>query len=132
MRTPDGTDIVSRHRHDYVTYKDANGETYMVDGGLAYLRRSLNVERARETSLYTDAPHEELRDGVRWGKRNRDQSVNYVKIRNLSKAHINAILRDGYTGPYIDIMIAELGYRLDTESKSDSKRLEVQRENSYG
>ena len=33
IQTPDGTILRSRHRHDYVTHKDANGKTYMLDGG---------------------------------------------------------------------------------------------------
>jgi len=40
LRTPDGTIIRSRHRHDYVTYTDANGKKYMIDGGLDYVRSS--------------------------------------------------------------------------------------------
>jgi hypothetical protein len=38
------------HRHDYVTYTDANGLDYMVDGGNDYLRRN----------VHTEAPYEEL------------------------------------------------------------------------
>ena len=40
MRTPDGTILESKHRHDYVTHLDANGKEYMLDGGLAYVRSS--------------------------------------------------------------------------------------------
>jgi hypothetical protein len=40
MRTPDGTILESKHRHDYVTHLDANGNEYMLDGGLAYVRCS--------------------------------------------------------------------------------------------
>lgn len=40
MRTPDGTILESKHRHDYVTHLDANGNEYMLDGGLSYVRSS--------------------------------------------------------------------------------------------
>ena len=43
MRTPDGTIIRSRHRHDYVTHKDANGSEYMLDGGLVMFALVLMV-----------------------------------------------------------------------------------------
>jgi hypothetical protein len=42
ITTPDGTVLQSRHRHDYITYQDKNGQEYMVDGGTDYLRRSAN------------------------------------------------------------------------------------------
>lgn len=44
MVTPDGTKLISRHRHDYQAYTDKNGKYYMLDGGLnsGYYRRSAN------------------------------------------------------------------------------------------
>lgn len=33
IRTPDGTLLHSKHRHDCVIYKDKNGKEYGVDGG---------------------------------------------------------------------------------------------------
>ena len=44
IKTPDGTILTSYNRHDYVSYEDANGLEYMVDGGLEYLRRNVNNE----------------------------------------------------------------------------------------
>lgn len=33
IKTPDGTILESKHVHDYQSYLDANGETYLLDGG---------------------------------------------------------------------------------------------------
>ena len=40
LETPDGTILQSRSRHDYRQHLDANGKTYMLDGGLDYVRCS--------------------------------------------------------------------------------------------
>lgn len=41
---PDGYELVSRHRHDFVQHDDANGKWYMLDGGHnnEYFRSSAN------------------------------------------------------------------------------------------
>ena len=36
IQTQDGTVLQSFSGHDYKTHVDANGKTYMVDGGLEY------------------------------------------------------------------------------------------------
>lgn len=94
IRTPDGTILTSYHRHDYRTYKDANGMTYMVDGGTAYLRRNICEEPHEECSIYLTDDHEENRKYFQWGSRGPqgDQPVQYRPLGELATDHIEAIL----------------------------------------
>jgi len=96
LMTPDGTVIESRHRHDYVTYTDANGETYMVDGGLAYIRTSVNNIPAKDMCLYDDEPHAVHRDVLTWGTygKNGDQPKQFKKISEMTSNHIIAVLSE--------------------------------------
>jgi hypothetical protein len=61
IQTPDGTVLESTHRHDYKTYVDTNGKTYMIDGGLSYVRRSDNGDEVLLTK-YEDQQHEQIRE----------------------------------------------------------------------
>lgn len=60
IKTPDGTIIESLNRHDYVTHTDKNGKTYMIDGGLDYIRSSANGDE-EYISHYDDEPIEIVR-----------------------------------------------------------------------
>ncbi len=140
IQTPDGTILTSRHRHDYVTYTDANGLEYMVDGGLEYLRRTehktkLNwYERIliyiieviakqeypdplayKELSVYSDAPFEQIREQFEWGSRGKygNLPLRYTPLKNLSARHINAILINQKQIPLWlrQIFLKELAYR---------------------
>ena len=96
IRTPDGTILTSYNRHDYVSYTDKNGENYMVDGGLDYLRRNVNKEPFMELSVYVDdnSSHEVIRENLHWGTRGKDghQPLTYKAIKELTDDHIQAIL----------------------------------------
>ena len=93
MRTPDGTIIESRHRHNYVTHLDANGKEYMLDGGLDYVRSSANGDEEFLT-VYPDYPHEMIRLLVKWGTfgKNGDEPYKEIKIADLDPYHLRAIL----------------------------------------
>ena len=60
IKTPDGTILTSYNRHDYKQHLDKNGVTYMVDGGLEYLRRSGDGQET-DLSIYSDAPFKVIR-----------------------------------------------------------------------
>ena len=93
LTTPDGTILTSRHRHDYVTHKDANGKTYMLDGGHSYIRCSIHTDQVLNT-LYEGDPHKLVRERIEWGTYgpNGDQPRHYVTLANMDTGHIEAVL----------------------------------------
>jgi hypothetical protein len=116
IHTPDGTIMQSYNGHDYKTYVDkVTGETYMVDGGLNYIRRSRNLVEAADASIYTTDTHEVIREGFCWGTRGKDghQPLKYVPLKDLDTDHIKAILETQHQVPdYIcDVFKKELEYR---------------------
>lgn len=94
IRTPDGTVLVSYHRHDYVTHLDTNGETYFTDGGTEYIRRSVNKVPAEDLSLYDDEPFEVIREHVYRGGRGKSgkEELKYVKLSEVGDEWLGAII----------------------------------------
>ena len=116
LRTPDGTIIRSRHRHDYVTYTDANGNEYMIDGGLDYVRCSdWGDEKLLLVTL--EDPHELVREECVWGTYgvDGDQPLTYKKLCDMTTDHIEAVLKNvSAINPAIKTaMQNELEYRND-------------------
>ena len=96
IQTPDGTILRSHHRHDYVSYVDKNGEEYMVDGGMDYLRRSVNTEYpAKDMTVYASDSHSAIREAFMWGTRGKDNNQPLVRkyLKDLDADHIEAILK---------------------------------------
>lgn len=101
IKTPDGTILESKHRHDFVEYRDKNGQYYMVDGGLDYSRRGFDVPDYEDLSIEDDGTHETRRKYLKWGV-NYDKDMNklpktkFTPIMDLNTDHIEAILNNGY------------------------------------
>ncbi len=113
-RTPDGTLLVSTHRHDYVIHTDKNGEVYMRDGGQDYIRCSLNIEKPEELSLTLEDDHDKVREVVTWGTYgiNGDQPLTYLKVSEMETAHIVAVLDIAGIAPWrIQVLETELKLR---------------------
>lgn len=93
IRTPDGTVLESRARHDYKEYVDANGNTYMIDGGFDYTRRSANGDEEDLTVTLNDG-HRTVREALTWGTYgpDGDQELTYVRLCDMSTDHIEACL----------------------------------------
>ena len=99
IRTPDGTILESRHVYDYKTHTDKNGEVYMVDGGLEYLRRSYNEDfPSEELSVYLEDGHEVVREVATWGSygKNGDEPLKYILIKDMTEEHIQNCLKNCY------------------------------------
>lgn len=109
--TPDGTELVSRHTHDFVSHTDKNGEFYFIDGGLSYIRGSVNKESAINNYLYSDDSFERIREEFEWGTygKNGDEPLKYKKLKDLDTDHIEAILDKGVS--LKSIFEKELDYR---------------------
>ena len=97
IRTPDGTVLESKHRHDYVTYQDKNGNEYMVDGGHDYVRRNVHDDAPyEELSVYTTDGHDKVREVLKWGTYgiNGDQPLTYIALKDMNTEHIEACLKN--------------------------------------
>lgn len=94
IRTPDGTVLRSFSRHDYVSHKDANGNTYAVDGGVSYIRRVGSMDFTELSVDSKDVSHEVARTLMVWGTRGKGgvNPLKYVPIAELDTDHIEAIL----------------------------------------
>jgi len=117
--TPDGTYLRSYHRHDYKEHLDrVSGETYVVDGGNEYLRRSLNTTPATDCTVYLSDSFEIIRQAFVWksyGKNGEHIPHGiYIFLYAMDTDHIHAILetQTQIKGTYVeDLIKQELAYR---------------------
>lgn len=95
IRTPDGTILVSRHVHDCNIHVDKNGESYMIDGGLEYIRSSINVEGAEDLSLLDTMPIDNIASAIIWGTRPnpKEDKIVYKFLQDLETDHLKAIAK---------------------------------------
>ena len=115
-KTPDGTLLWSKHRHDYVSHTDAvTGLTYAIDGGSDYTRLIGKSEDLIDLCVYNTNTIEEIREVFHWGSygKNGDECLHYILLKDLTEEHINAVLRtQTQLGTWVkDLFIRELEYR---------------------
>jgi len=95
IRTPDGTILVSRHVHDYVTHVDANGLEYMLDGGNEYQRYTLHRDAPHtDISMWSDSSFEEIRLVYCRGGRgkNGDKPLKWIPLCEMSDDYLKACI----------------------------------------
>lgn len=115
IRTPDGTVLSSKYRHDYVDYVDSvDGLNYMVDGGLDYCRRSVKGE---DLCVVLGDGHEKVREVLEWGSYGikGDEPLKTTTLKDMSTNHIKAVIKNCFkgddTGWRKQVMLFELEYR---------------------
>lgn len=117
--TPDGTELISQHRHDYVLYTDANGQSFGIDGGNDYLRRTHDaVLFGKDTSITSNSPIEDIRGFLSWGTYGKEGKSPYkrVLLKDMSNNHILAIIET----QKIHDLLKEVFYReLDFRKNND-------------
>lgn len=120
--TPDGTYLRSYNRHDYKEHWDVEAEElYIVDGGTAYLRRSMNATPATSMDVYLSDSFEMIRQAFVWKSygKNLEHLPNgiYIELYNMETDHIRAILetQQHIKSTYVEMLFKkELVYRTGT------------------
>lgn len=123
IKTPDGTILESIHVHDYVTHKDANGEIYMLDGGLLYQRYNVCKEPFEDLSVWSDSPFEVIRENLYRGGYGKDGTGEYRRalLKDMSDDWVkNVITYEEIARPnnrYLQFYKKELEYRKENNIK---------------
>lgn len=119
--TPDGTYLRSYHVHDYKEHLDeVSGETYIIDGGNEYLRRSINKVPPEDLTVYLSDSFELVRMAFVWKSygKNLEHLPNgiYIALCDMTDEHIEAILttQTQVYGTYVEKLLKEeLVYRMN-------------------
>ncbi len=88
MICPDGTELISRHRHEMVEHIDENGVYYMIDGGRDYVRWS-GDGREKFVTITTEDDWELIRDNF---SRYNQYTRKYTKLKDISDEWLQNIL----------------------------------------
>lgn len=117
-RTPNGTILECKHKHDIQFHTDTvSGEQYMIDGLGWYIRTSINKVPMKNLCVTTDDPFELQREAFKWksyGKNREYPEGIYLKLKDMTDEHIENILDDQYhiKGTYVEeLFLKEQEYR---------------------
>lgn len=122
IKTPDGTILTSKYTHDFVMYKDANGQDYGVDGGTEYARRIGNTNECEDLSIWIDEEKfeeefEVIRENVQWGTRGKDgdKPLKFISVKEMTNDHLENMVT--YKGPVNAFIRRTMEYELVYRNK---------------
>ena len=113
-KTPDGTVLISRHIHDFVSHKAANGEDYFIDGGNDYIRMSVNKEEMENMCVYSDDQFSLIRTVLCRGTFDENNKRIWIPLCNMSNPHLENCItfylfdENGCTNKYMIYYLVEL------------------------
>lgn len=118
-KTPDGTVLISRHTHDFVSHKDANGEEYFIDGGNDYIRKSVNKEEMENMCVYSDDQFSLIRTVLCRVTFDENNKRIWIPLCNMSNPHLENCItyysdlfdENGCKNKYMIYYLVELLYR---------------------
>lgn len=119
IKCPDGTLLVSRHRHDFKMHVQEDGREYFVDGGLAYQRIGHSDNGYINLCVYSDDSHEKIREYFEW-IRHFDKDMNklpepeIIKLKDIQDDHLIKLVewtKDGYSKEIHKVFVDEVKYR---------------------
>lgn len=122
--TPDGTRLQSYSHYDYKEYVDANGKTYMVDGGLSYQRRSAHGDEIDDSLYLHEDEYAVIRDQVTWGTygKHGNQPLRFVPVSELSNEHIEALIDYQHVHPALrEVFFTEREYRIENNIRVEDE-----------
>ena len=95
LTTPDGTNLVSHHRHDYVTHTDSiSKKQYHIDGGTDYCKCSAWGDE-NINHIWSDTEFTKLREFLFRGGRGKDgkQPLKYIPLKNMSNVWVENTIK---------------------------------------
>lgn len=113
---PDGTILHSKTGWDFVWHHDASGEYFAVDAGNSYSRVLGDITKLKNLCVYSDAPHEIIRENFTWKSYGKDgkHPGQYILLKDITEEHLFAILstQQHIIGTYVEkILKDEVAYR---------------------
>ena len=119
IQCPDGTILVSRHRHDFVEHKQEDGREYFIDGRLEYQRVGYSDRDYTNLAVYEGDNHTLIRERFEWGKNfekdmNRLPETIYLKLKDITQDHLVALIEytnGTYNTRIHKVFVDELEYR---------------------
>lgn len=89
IQCPDGTILISRNVHDFVSHKDRiTKKVYSINGGNDYLRRLVGAEDYKELSIMSDAPFEIIRENFYRGTFDNESNRIWIPISQMTEEHL--------------------------------------------